>query len=142
MNKPCISAFPIEGEGRLLRSGSISRLIIPFTFVPACTFSVYASQWVLPPAHARLDTWLLARRCHDGHLRPLKLLRFKAQPRTDPGGRDSRTALPPRVFDGKADAGPRMKDSRKGQVGHRQPRDSIPRRPVLLAATPKRAPPK
>src|ERR1035441_9724900 len=80
MNKPCISAFPIEGEGRLLRSGSISRLIIPFTFVPACTFSVYASQWVLPPAHARLDTWLLARRCHDGHLRPLNLLRFKAQP--------------------------------------------------------------
>src|ERR1019366_797078 len=80
MNKPCISAFPIEGEGRLLRSGSISRLIIPFTFVPACTFSVYASQWVLPPAHARLDTSLLARRCHDGHLRPLNLLRFKAQP--------------------------------------------------------------
>src|ERR1039457_2136768 len=80
MNKPCISAFPIEGEGRLLRSGSISRLIIPFTFVPACTFSVYASQWVLPPAHARLDTWLLARLCHGGHLRPLNSLRFKAQP--------------------------------------------------------------
>src|SRR5208337_4738657 len=84
MNKPCISAFPVEGEGRLLQSGSISRLIIPFTFVPACTFSVYASQWVLPPAHARLDTWLLARLCHDGHLRPLNLLRFKAQPSRQP----------------------------------------------------------
>src|ERR1039458_10086189 len=84
MNKPCISAFPIEGEGRLLRSGSISRLILPFTFVPACTLSVYASQWVLPPAHARLDTWLLARLCHGGHLRPLNLLRFKAQPSQTP----------------------------------------------------------
>src|SRR5258708_30134106 len=80
MNKPRVSAFPVEGEGRLLRSRSISRLILPFTFVPACTFSVYASQWVLPPAHARLDTWLLARLCHGGHLRPLNLLRFKAQP--------------------------------------------------------------
>src|ERR1039457_5883851 len=80
MNKPYISAFPVEGEGRLLRSRSISRLILPFTFVPACTFSVYASQWVLPPAHARLDTWPLARLCHGGHLRPLNSLRFKAQP--------------------------------------------------------------
>ncbi len=34
-----------------------------------------------------------------------------------------------------------MKDARQGQVSRRQPRDSIPRRPVLLAATPKRAPP-
>jgi pimeloyl-ACP methyl ester carboxylesterase len=45
---------------------------------------------VLPPAHARLDTWLLARLCHGGHLRPLNLLRFKAATLTDPtahGGR-------------------------------------------------------
>ena len=48
------------------------------TFVPAVTLSVYASQWVLPPAHARLDTWLLARLCHGGHLRQRDLLRFKA----------------------------------------------------------------
>src|SRR5260370_27227055 len=84
MNKPRVSAFPVEGGGGLLRSRSISRLILPFTFVPACTFSVYASQWVLPPAHARLDTWLLARLCHGGHLRPLNLLRFKAQPSQTP----------------------------------------------------------
>jgi len=34
-----------------------------------------------------------------------------------------------------------MKDARERQVGRRQPRDSIPRRPVLLAAAPKRSPP-
>ena len=87
MNKPYISAFPVEGEGRLLRSRSISRLILPFTSVPACTFSVYASQWVLPPTHARLDTWPLARLYHGGHLRPLNSLRFKAQPSLTPSCR-------------------------------------------------------
>src|SRR5260221_14442995 len=78
--EPRVSAFPIEREGRLLRARSISRLILPFTFVPACTLSVYASQWVSPPAHARLDTWLLARLYHGGHLSPLNSLRFKAHP--------------------------------------------------------------
>src|ERR1700730_13086922 len=87
MNKPYIPASPVEGEGRLLRSRSISRLILPFTSVPACTFSVYASQWVLPPTHARLDTWPLARLYHGGHLRPLNSLRFKAQPSLTPSCR-------------------------------------------------------
>jgi hypothetical protein len=32
-------------------------------------------------------------------------------PRTDPGGRDSRTGLPPWVFDGEAFARPGMKDT-------------------------------
>jgi hypothetical protein len=45
-------------------------------------------------------------------------------PRTDPGGRNSRTGLPPGVFDGKADAGPVMKDQRHGQL-NRQPRESV-----------------
>src|ERR1017187_9321352 len=135
MNKPCISAFPIEGEGRLLRSGSISRLIIPFTFVPACTFSVYASQWVLPPAHARLDTWLLARRCHDGHLRPLNLLRFKAQPRTEPSGPDSGTRLPPWVFDEKAAVRPGMQDTRHRNELGAETLDPAPGCAIFLTAT-------
>ena len=33
-------------------------------------------------------------------------------PRTDPGGRDSRTGLPPWVFGGKAFAWPRLKNAR------------------------------
>ena len=77
--EPCTSAFPVERVGRLLRSRSISRLLTPFTCIPACDFPVYASQWVLPPAHARLGTWPLARLCHGGHLRPLNNVRLKAQ---------------------------------------------------------------
>src|SRR2546430_14806703 len=61
------SAFPNEGVGRLLRSRSISRLITPFICIPAYDLPVYASQWVSPPAHARLGTWLLARLCHGDH---------------------------------------------------------------------------
>ncbi len=52
-------------------------------------------------------------------------------PRTDPGGHDSRTGFPPRVFDGKADLGPGMKDSREWQEGHHQPRNSLPGRAAL-----------
>jgi hypothetical protein len=77
--EPCTSAFPVERVGRLLRSRSISRLRTPFICIPACGLPVYASQWVLPPAHARLGTWLLARLCHGGHLRPLNNVRLKAQ---------------------------------------------------------------
>ena len=77
--EPCTSAFPVERVGRLFRSRSISRLLTPFICIPAYGFPVYASQWVLPPAHARLGTWLLARLCHGGHLRPLYNVRFKAQ---------------------------------------------------------------
>jgi hypothetical protein len=45
-------------------------------------------------------------------------------PRADPAGRNSRTGLPTGVFDGKADAGPVMKDPRDGQLDRRQPRES------------------
>jgi hypothetical protein len=38
------------------------------------------------------------------------------RPRTDPGGRDSRTGLPPRVLDRKAGFRPRVKDARPGKV--------------------------
>src|SRR5258708_31692234 len=60
---------------------------------------------------------------------------------TETGGRNSRGGLPPWVFDGKTGVGPRMEDARQRQVGRRQPRGSLPRGPVLLAATPKRTPP-
>src|SRR5262245_2222960 len=62
-------------------------------------------------------------------------------PRTEPYVRLSRIRLPPRVCDGKAIARPGMEDDRLGkpvvrQLGHPRPRD-----PILLAATPQRAPP-
>ena len=37
------------------------------------------------------------------------------RPRPDPCGRDSRTRLPPRVFDGEALTGPRMEDAGPGK---------------------------
>ena len=48
------AAFPVEGSGRPLRSRSIFCAALrvganhPFTCVPACNLSVYASQWLLP----------------------------------------------------------------------------------------------
>jgi len=58
-------------------------------------------------------------------------MRIAAHPRTDPGGRDSRTGLPPRVLDGEANAGPRMKDTGWRQelcreFGHPVPCGAIP----------------
>lgn len=55
--------------------------------------------------------------------------------------RDPRTGLRPRVFDGKALVGPRMNDSRAWEPGVGDPRYSLPRHGVLLAASLKRAPP-
>ena len=56
----------------------------------------------------------LATRSHGCFWPVLKLSRegcpLLSTPRTDPGGRDSRTGLPPWVFDGEAFAWPRMKD--------------------------------
>jgi hypothetical protein len=43
----CDSAFPFEGQGRLLRSRSI-RGYFPVHFIPAYNLPVYASQWPLP----------------------------------------------------------------------------------------------
>ena len=42
------AAFPVGRAGRLLRSGSISGLFIPFTGVPAYDLPVYASPGPLP----------------------------------------------------------------------------------------------
>src|SRR6516165_12123622 len=62
-------------------------------------------------------------------------------PRTEPYVRLSRIRLPPRVCDGKAIAGPWMKDGRFREPGIRQLRHPFPRGAILLAATPQRAPP-
>src|SRR5437870_2611271 len=62
-------------------------------------------------------------------------------PRTEPYGRLSRIRLPPRVCDGKAIARPRMEDNRFRKPGVHQLRHPFPRHPILLAATPQRAPP-
>ena len=61
--------------------------------------------------------------------------------RTDPYVPDSGIRLLPWVFDGKALLRPRMKDSGRRQPGSRDLLDSVPRHPILLAASPKRAPP-
>src|SRR5690242_7100892 len=64
-----------------------------------------------------------------------------ASPRTDPSVPNSGTRLLPRVLDGKAHVWPGMKDPGRGEiiVGYLQ--DPFSRRPVLLTAAPKRAPP-
>src|SRR5215831_3251495 len=62
-------------------------------------------------------------------------------PRPEPYVQLSRIRLPPRVPDGKAVAGPRMKDNRLREPGVGQLRHPFPRDPILLAATPQRAPP-
>jgi len=62
-------------------------------------------------------------------------------PRTDPGGRNLRTGLPPWVFDAKAHARPGTGDARAGDKSIRQLGHSIPRGGVPLAATLERPPP-
>src|ERR1700716_220883 len=62
-------------------------------------------------------------------------------PRTDPYERLSRIRLPPRVCNGKATARPRMEDDRLWEPGIHKLRHPCPGHSVLLAATPKRAPP-
>jgi hypothetical protein len=63
-------------------------------------------------------------------------------PRTDPGVRDSRTGLPPWVFDGEAFARPRMKDAGLGQELSRKLSYPLLCRPVSLAPALERSLPK
>ena len=62
-------------------------------------------------------------------------------PRTDPGGRDSRTGLPPRVFDGEASSGPWMKDAGWGQELCREFGHPVPCGAISLASLYKRTSP-
>ena len=59
-------------------------------------------------------------------------------PRTDPDERNSRIRLLPRVFDGKADARPGMKDARSREPIIGQPDHSFPHQAMSLASPPKR----
>src|SRR5215472_4228034 len=60
----------------------------------------------------------------------------------DPDERVSRIRLLPRVFDGKANARPRVKDARLWEPVVSHFADPLPGRRVLLAAAPQRPPPK
>jgi hypothetical protein len=73
--------FPHNRIRSATSNRSISGLILPFTYVPAYTLPVYASQDVLPHHHARLGTRRLARLYRGSHLRLLNSMRF---PRRNP----------------------------------------------------------
>src|SRR3954452_5081866 len=62
-------------------------------------------------------------------------------PRTDPDGPHSGIRLPPWVSDGKTLLRPGMKDARPREPVVGDGSDPLPRRTILLAASPKRAPP-
>ena len=62
-------------------------------------------------------------------------------PRTDPGERDLRTGLPPRVGHGKASLEPRVKDTRVREVIRRESSHTVLRDAILLATSLERAPP-
>src|SRR6266550_6860823 len=67
-------------------------------------------------------------------LSPAEMAASLAAP--EPSGPHSGTRLPPRVFDGEALLGPRMKDAGPGEKVIRQLRDPSPGRAVLLTAPP------
>jgi hypothetical protein len=107
----CDSAFPIAGQGRLLRSRSISGLFSRSLYSglqpPCLRFAVAVTGH-----HARLGSRLLARLYRGRHLRRQSSTHLHGATRTDPYVQDSCIRLLPRVFDGKAIARPWMKDAR------------------------------
>jgi hypothetical protein len=84
--------------------------------------------------HARLGTRLPARLYRGRHLRRHRFMRFQGATRTDPGGRYSRTGLPPWVFDGEASLGPGLRDMRSGKPSILQHGRPLPRHRTFLAA--------
>ena len=80
------SAFPFEGQGRLLRSRSISGLFsrsLHSGLQPPCLrFAVAVTGH-----HARLGTRLLAKLYRGRHSRRLGYMRFQGATRTDPSVR-------------------------------------------------------
>ena len=136
----CDSAFPFAGQGRLLRSRSISGLFsrsLRSGLQPPCLRFAAA----VTGRHARLGTRLLARLCRGRHLRRQTSTRLQGATRTDPYEPNSGIRLLPRVFDGKAHMWPGMKDARLREPVVGQPRHPFPREAVFLATTPKRAVP-
>jgi hypothetical protein len=95
----CDSAFPFTGQGRLLRSRSISGLFsrsLHSGLQPPCLRFATA----VTGRHARLGSRLPARLCRGRHLRRQFSTRLQGATRSDPCERDSRTRLPPWVSDG------------------------------------------
>jgi hypothetical protein len=134
------SAFPLEGQGRLLRSRSISGL-----------FSRSLHSGLQPPClrfaaavtghHARLGTRLLARLCRGRHFRRQSSTHLHGATRSDPCEQDSSTRLPPWVCDGEPLVRIRVKDSRLREPVAGQSIDPLPREAVFLATPPQRAQP-
>src|SRR5262245_16096328 len=95
----CDPAFPIAGQGRLLRSRSISGLFSRSLYSglqpPCLRFAVAVTGH-----HARLGSRLLARLYRGRHLRRQSSTRLHGATRPDPYGPNSGIRLPPRVYDG------------------------------------------
>src|SRR5256885_10417868 len=88
----CDSAFPLERQGRLLRSRSISGLSsrsLHSGLQPPCLRFAAA----VTGRHARLGTRLLARLCRRRHLRRLSSTRLQGATLIERSRRISRTAL-------------------------------------------------
>src|SRR6516225_4119504 len=113
-----------------------------------CTLRHHCRQWLrntryqadATPYLGRTSTGWIAPACL-AHVAVGTRVSSRA-PRTEPYVRLSRIRLPPRVGDGKAVARPRVEDDRFWEPGVRQPRHPCPGDPILVAATPQRAPPK
>src|ERR1700747_2732828 len=86
----------------------------------------------------------LALRCARGPSTPVAVGTCVSShaPRTEPYVRLSRIRLPPWVSDGKANARPGLQDGGFREPGVGELRHPCPRDPILLTATPQRAPPK
>jgi hypothetical protein len=127
-----IPPSPFAGQGRLLRSRSISGLFsrsLHSGLQPPCLRFAAA----VTGRHARLGSRLLARLCRGRHLRRQTSTRLQGATRTDPYGPNSGIRLPPWVSNGEATLWPRMEDSRFREPVVGQPLDPLPSRPVFLA---------
>ena len=95
----CDFAFPFAGQGRLLRSRSISGLFSRSLHSglqrPCLRFATAVTG-----RHAELGSRLLARLCRGRHLRRQTSTRLQGATRTDPCEPNSGTRLPPRVCNG------------------------------------------
>ena len=128
------SAFPFEGQGRLLRSRSISGLFsrsLHSGLQPPCLRFATA----VTGRHARLGTRLLARLCRGRHRRRQTSTRLQGATRTTPYVQLSRIRRPPRVGDGKALIGPGVKDPRLRDEVISKFRNPLPARLILLTAS-------
>jgi hypothetical protein len=89
-----IPPSPFEGQGRLLPSGSISRLSLRLlSFRPTISLSTLHITGSVTGHHARLGTRLPARLYRCRHSRRHGPMRFQGATLADPDARDSRIRL-------------------------------------------------